>query len=65
MVTQKAYWFGTDIQVVNGDIIHDFRGDEHVFAGVARDSGNGRSAKVRTEEFPGYYAEVFPGIEVL
>lgn len=64
MATQKAYHKGTDVEVLLGGIIKDFRGNECVFEGVVRDAGPGYSAKVLTKGSWAKYAEAFPGIEV-
>lgn len=64
MATQKAYLKGTDVEILPGDIIKDFRGDDRVFERVSRDSGPGYSAKVLTEGMWSLYAQCFPEIEV-
>lgn len=64
MATQKAYRKGTDIEVQPGEIIKNFRGEDRVFASVARDGDAGHSAKIRTEGYWAMYASVYPGIEV-
>lgn len=52
-----------------GDTVIDFRGDAHIFHGVARPAEPGREAKISTTTAKGFrndfYAGVFPGLEVI
>jgi hypothetical protein len=56
------------VALAPGAILTDFRGEEWVFEQITRPKTEGRSAKVEvsqdghTREF---YAEVFPGLEVI
>ena len=59
----NRYWY-----LEPGTPIFDFRGDEHIFKEATRLPSPGRSAKVLviTNGRPSeYYAEVFPGLEVV
>lgn len=59
-----------DIELKQGDTIKDFRGEDWRFKRVTRGPQPGRSAKVEVTDMAEFatrefYAEVFPGLEVI